>query len=430
MNADVEFLKDSYTTSEILSAEKYINSAIQKNKKVAVFDAKLNKCILIVLIGIRDIYGFYEDYLTLISLNEKYLDFLDRPSESNSAKIEKTKNKLMKEINDYRKYIYQKIKKSKVLDKFKNVSESLAINSFYPELISINRMNENLVLYDAIEISKHRNDIFKDSNVLGYSHLAVSPPTNSESYRIIKDNVVNEMSLSSILHTNSDTIWNRYIDEVSTPTSHDWGFSLIALGLHPLYKLEHSTNSDFGTAKIFEDLFGENEANNYKKNMELIKKNDFIKVNYKSDYPETNEAAKSLKQIMEEKIVIAKHLQLDSPYNPKVFTLLRFIADKKKGEIYKLASLTGLTIETLLRYESGIRTPKPIQWVLILLALDLHPYYKIRIRQEDSESTEIYKLYRLIHKNLSKKNDGFFLRAEFDYVDYLYILKNKAIMSF
>ena len=115
---------------------------------------------------------------------------------------------------------------------------------------------------------------------------------------------------------------------------------------------------------------------------------------------------------------VASFLHLEANPSPNMYVMLRHLADPN-ADIHLITSLTGISHETWIRYEQGTRIPHSAAWTAILMALDIHPIYKVVKRTDQKEMKKAFEVYKEIHHAFSSDKSEFKLDQNATFEDFL-----------
>ena len=256
-------IKSSYSEGEVAAAKRHLSEIKLFSKSIIALNQKNQEAFLSLLIGENNQFGLYE---IAIEIQDKILEYLNTSdnniSSSEKIKASQIKNKISNEIVDLNKKLVDILRNPELVEIYRAyTSIYLATSAFYP-------ISEFMHLLDKGErVSLVSKDDLKHSAPLqevpfkGYGYIAVSPPTSSSAYSYLNETFKNSSFLVHCLGTNSTSAWSKYTNGRSIPVAVTWGLFLLAVGIHPLYKLEHRNLADgFLDTILFRDLFPNWEA--------------------------------------------------------------------------------------------------------------------------------------------------------------------------
>lgn len=106
---------------------------------------------------------------------------------------------------------------------------------------------------------------------------------------------------------------------------------------------------------------------------------------------------------------IGHYIYVEANHNNNIFPLLRHIVSEN-GDFNSFKQVTNIERGTWSRYEKGQRFPQEAVWAQTLLALDLHPYYRLVPRKKNLE--KVFQIYKHLHPVIdTSDNSGNFITA-------------------
>lgn len=257
-------IKSNYSEEEVAAAKRHLAEIKLFSKSIIALNKENQDAFLILLIGLNNRFSLYEIAIEIQDKINEYLRVTDNHDISGSAKVKATqiKTKIANEIVELNKKLVGVLRKPEVVEIYRPyTSIYLATSAFYP-------ISEFMHLLDKGErVSITSPNDLKYSTPLqeipfkGYGYIAVSPPTSSLAYSHLNDTFKNSGFLVHSLGTTSASAWSKYTNGRSIPVAVTWGLFLLAVGIHPLYRLEHrDLNEGFFDTVLFRDLFPNWEA--------------------------------------------------------------------------------------------------------------------------------------------------------------------------
>lgn len=252
-------IKSSYSEGEIAAAKRHLAEIKLFSKSMIALNHKNQEALLTLLIGHNNQYGLYEFAMAIEDKIQEYLNISDNNEPSGSQKTEATqiKNKISNEIVDLNKKLVEELRRPEIVEAYKPYTTIyFATSVFYP-------ISEFMFLMDKGErVCLNSKDDLKHSIPLqevpfkGYGYIAVSPPTSSAAYSYLNETFKNSSFMIHCLGTSSTSAWSKYTNGRSIPIAVTWGLFLLAIGIHPIYRLEHRNLDDgFQDTTLFRDLF-------------------------------------------------------------------------------------------------------------------------------------------------------------------------------
>lgn len=498
-------LKSSYSKGEISTAKTIISDIKLLTRPLVALNKENQNAFLTILIGENNQFGFYDLANNIEEKINLYLNTSTIDKKVNSTHI---KTKITDEIAVLGKNLSDALRNPEVGALFGgNVNVLLAASAFYPSLDFMTLLDKG----EKVSISNLedlKNSItLKESQFKGFGYLAVSPPTSSTAYSYINETFNNSPFLLYCLNANSASSWSKYTNGRSIPTAIGWGLLLLAIGIHPVYKLHHRTNrKEFIETDLFKDLFptwdtsfSEELWNNFGsgdlKPYVQPKTRSFYNPNHASlrlkleasivawytkgkqltNYPTAQKLIDTLNQkylalsrnlslwrdineiilsLSRNKVFpqtdtklyiaaysidytfdkdlhlkvfklssVASFIHFDANPNPNTYTMLRYLADGKTGDVRKISFLTGISTESWIRYEQSNRVANNAAWTIALFCFDLHPVYRVEKRTEPSEIKLAYTVYKQLHQTTTPKTEEFHLHESMDFNDFQKIIK-------
>lgn len=358
-----------------------------------------------------------------------------------------------------------------------------AVSAFYP---SPSFLHSNLSSHiEAVyEAPIQHSSSFKLDDIVPNYNIAVTPPSSTGLYSYLAETFPSAEFLTHCLKSSSISTWSKYNIGRSRPMPSAWGLFLLALGLHPIYKLKIRENADeFAENALFQDLFPNwqttfnaqqwrslkrYDLQPYETNIQITHKEvnveeyraellDHLKQWYKdgkkfrqfktaqavyahleelSD-PKTfnDDKQKEIIEILLEMVKlaifrqtftrwvigaftpqytfsadlddkiydqssVASLLHLECNPNPNIYVMLRSLFDDESGFAETITHASGVSRETWSRYEQGTRIPHNVAWTSIVLAIDMHPIYRLVKRKDSPNTKEVYEIYQELHQTL------------------------------
>lgn len=479
-------IKSSYTAKEVAAARAKLDEINYLSKPLIALNEENKEIILTVLIGENDEYGLAPIVQQINSLIAEYhsIPFAKGLDKTRPPSTEmKLKAAIAKKLIDLNKALDEKLPAEIYA---KHATKFNTATAFYPSpsFISIKGKGEFPIIND--ETSMKHSAVLSSTTLKGYGKIAVTPPASHAVYSYLAE-TYSTMFLIHCMKASSPGTWSKYTNGRSLPSGVNWGLMLLALGIHPLYKVKHRTNiKEVASSPLFQDILPNwvenfdfalweklaktdlkphpnakgpapvhtqidlaaerkmfknnirdwyNKGNVYKNYAtadDLIKKLDdwydrlksnaslskdinkvildMVSMNafsqtstrhYIIAYSIDHKMPDNLDQLIFDNSVIASFLHIEGNPSPNTYIALRHLTNPT-GEISTLSGYAGISTETWVRYEQGTRIPHNSAWTSILLALDLHPIYKLIPRTDENEIEVMKQIYLQLHHSIHK----------------------------
>lgn len=241
----------THTPEEVAQALEYINSLRWIHKPTIALNERNKDALLTIFIGVDDQHNLIE---IAEAIQAKCLEYVNVKAESASGREVVSpetvaKNKISIELVALNKKLEERLPKEIYAI---HTSKFNAMAAFYPSSEFMELENA-----DSLKIANPKS--FSHSSALsnfddkgypkGFSNIAVTAPTSGAIYTYLADTFSNTAFLVHCLRGSALSTWSKYTNGRSVPVSVSWGLFLLTIGIHPLYKLEHRTN----TKKLVED---------------------------------------------------------------------------------------------------------------------------------------------------------------------------------
>lgn len=247
-------IKSSYSKEEIQAAKEHLSEIKLFSKPLIALNKDNQDVFLTLFIGEKNKFGFYE---IAKDIESKISEYLSVPDSGDKIKTTQIKNKISNEIVEINKKLVELLRKPEVIEIYGDyTSIFLATSAFYPvpEFMLLMDKGERVSIANKNDL-KH-SAALKQTPFKGFGYIAVSPPTSSSVYTYLNDTFKNASFLVHCLRANSASAWSKYTNGRSIPIAVSWGLFLLAIGIHPLYKLEHRNQKEgFYNTQLFKDLF-------------------------------------------------------------------------------------------------------------------------------------------------------------------------------
>lgn len=251
LNRDI---KSSYSKEEVQAAKEHLSEIKLFSKPLIALNKENQNVFLTLFIGEDNKFGFYE---IAKDIESKIHEYLNIPDSGEKIKTTQAKNKISNEIVEINKKLVDTLRKPEVNELYGDyTSIFLATSAFYPapEFMFLSNKGERVSISNKDDL-KH-SAALKQTPFKGFGYIAVSPPTSSSVYSYLNDTFKNANFLVHCLRANSASAWSKYTNGRSIPIAVSWGLFLLAIGIHPLYKLEHRNQKEgFFNTELFKDLF-------------------------------------------------------------------------------------------------------------------------------------------------------------------------------
>lgn len=241
------------TAEQVENAKQFLANLGFISKPVVVLNSQVKKNLLTLLLGSHD-KTFFD---LAMQLNEKFNEYYAVPVEVNTTERPvgdetKAKTALCLEIIK----INAQLNKLITPDVFSPyTSKYNALSALYPSPQFLEAdISANIKETDSIPM-KH-SAFFTPKGPKPFFNIAVAPPASSLAYHYITETFPNASFLIHSIKSNSISAWSKYTNGRTRPMAISWGLFLMAIGLHPLYKLalREDTNAAMDNT-FFKDLY-------------------------------------------------------------------------------------------------------------------------------------------------------------------------------
>lgn len=99
---------------------------------------------------------------------------------------------------------------------------------------------------------------------------------------------------------------------------------------------------------------------------------------------------------------VASLLHLEANPSPNIYVMIRSLFTDDVNFAETITHASGVSRETWSRYEQGTRIPHNIAWTSIILALDMHPIYRLVKRPDSKNTKEVFEIYQELHQTLDQ----------------------------
>lgn len=241
----------THTPEEVAQAIEYVKELRWIHKPMIALNEKNKDALLTIFIGTDDKYKLID---IATAIQAKCIEYVSVKAETTSGREVVSpetamKNKISSEIIALNKKLEAHLPKD-IYAVYTTKYNAMA--AFYPSSEFMELENGG-----SIKIANPKSYAF--SSVLsnldskgypkGFSNISVTAPTSGAVYTYLADTFSNTAFLVHCLRGSALSTWSKYTNGRSVPVSVSWGLFLLTLGIHPLYKLEHRTN----TQKLVED---------------------------------------------------------------------------------------------------------------------------------------------------------------------------------
>lgn len=154
------------------------------------------------------------------------------------------------------------LKFSRVADKISLSGLKTRVISDIPEYEPCAK-NSNFEDEDIVQDDQEASPLLSAGKVLelstlnkqGFPLIAVTPPSTGEAYSYLNNTFNNAGFLLQALRSNSASAWSKYTNGRSVPSSITWGMLLLAIGIHPAYKLvQRKDVASYLKSDLFKDI--------------------------------------------------------------------------------------------------------------------------------------------------------------------------------
>ena len=248
----------THSAEEVAEAVKLIKDLGWIHKPTIALNESVKDALLAIFIGTDDKHGLIN---LAESIQAKCVEYVNVKAEATTGRSVVSpetaqKNKISEEIIKLVKQLEVQLPKEIYAS---YTSKFNAMAAFYPssEFISFDTDNTlkiaNPKSFSYSSVLGKTND---KGDPIGLSNISVTAPTSGAIYTYIADTFSNTAFLVHCLRASSLSAWSKYTNGRSIPVSVGWGLFLLTLGIHPVYKLEHRTNTKkLVEDPLFKDLF-------------------------------------------------------------------------------------------------------------------------------------------------------------------------------
>ena len=241
----------THTPEEVAQAIAYIKEMRWIHKPMVAMNEENKDALLTIFFGADDQYNLID---LANQIQAKCIEYVNVKAEATSGREVVSPETAMKsKIANELIALNKKLEKQLPKDIYSiYTSKFNAMAAFYPSSEFIKLENG-----DSPKVAHPKS--FTHSSVLsnldnkgcpkGLNYISVTAPTSGAIYTHLADTFSNTAFLVHCLRGSSLSTWSKYTNGRSVPVSVSWGLFLLTLGIHPLYKLEHRTN----TKKLVED---------------------------------------------------------------------------------------------------------------------------------------------------------------------------------
>lgn len=245
---------------DLLSGFKFIH------KPMIALNEQNKDALLTTFIGTDDKYNLADLATRIQAKCLEYMKVMPEASSGGKKVVSNEtaeKNRLSSELIGLNKELEKGLSK---VPYSVHTSKFNAMAAFYPssEFLVYEPDSEAMVISNPKSF-EHSAVLGKGGDKNGYPNIAVCPPTSGAVYSFLGDIFGNSSLLVHCLRASALSTWSKYTNGRSVPVSVSWGLFLLALGIHPFYKLEHRQNTkNLMADPLFKDLFPFwNETFNY-----------------------------------------------------------------------------------------------------------------------------------------------------------------------
>lgn len=242
--------KNKNEPEAVASAAEYLRELKFIHKPMIALSEHNKDALLTVFIGTDDKHNLADIATRIQAKCLEYMKVMPEASSGGNKVVSNEtaeKNRIASELIALNKELEKRL--SKVPYSI-HTSKFNAMAAFYPSSeFLVYRPDQNRAEITHPKSFEHSSVLSTSGNKNGYPNIAVTAPTSGAVYSYLADIFGNSSLLAHCLRASALSTWSKYTNGRSVPVSVSWGLFLLALGIHPFYKLEHRHN----TKKLMED---------------------------------------------------------------------------------------------------------------------------------------------------------------------------------
>lgn len=258
--------KNKNDAQDVASAKEYVDELKFIHKPMIALNEKNKDALLTIFCGENDPQNLAD---MAKQIQDKCLEYVkimpEASSGSNKVISNETleKNRIAAELIKLNKELEKRLAKTSYP---LHTSKYNAIAAFYPSSEFMVFKGEGLEPIMANPKSLQHSSVLSDKDAAkNRPPLSVAAPVSGNVYSHLSNIFVNPSLLVNSLRASALSTWSKYTNGRSVPVAVSWGLFLLALGIHPFYKLEYRKNTrELMEDPLFKDIFPLwNETFNY-----------------------------------------------------------------------------------------------------------------------------------------------------------------------
>lgn len=249
--------KNKNKPEDVASALEYVRELKFIHKPMIALSEHNKDALLTIFIGENDTHNLADLATRIQATCLEYLKVSPEASSGGNKVISNEtaeKNRISSELIALNKELENRLAK---VPYSIHTSKFNAMAAFYPSSdFLVYQADRNAPVITHPKSFEHSSVLGKGGNKNGYPNIAVTAPTSGAVYSFLSDIFGNSSLLVHCLRASALSTWSKYTNGRSVPVSVSWGLFLLALGIHPFYKLEHRQNTkELMEDPLFKDIF-------------------------------------------------------------------------------------------------------------------------------------------------------------------------------